>query len=101
MAPKLLDAVHHPEVGLEVEPEIFFAVDGDRREPLREDVLAALRKGHLGPGLPLGDGAADAHRARLGPQDLTAEAHVRADPRAEREAVIAPPARVPRARPAR
>src|SRR5919202_3896515 len=94
MVATLLNAVHHPEVGLEVEPEVLLAVDRERREAVREDVLAALREGRLRPVLPLGDGAADAHRPRLGPQDLAAETHVRADPRIEREAVLTPPARV-------
>src|SRR5947209_1246386 len=94
IAPTLLEAVHHPEVGLEVEAEVALAVDDQRCEPVREDVLAALRERHLRPLLPLGHRAADPHRLRLGLEDLAAEAYVRPDPRVEGQPVLTRPARV-------
>src|SRR5438270_3500140 len=94
IAPTLLNSVKHPEVGLEVEPEVALAVDAERCEPVREDVLAALRERHLRPLLPLGHRAADPHRLRLGLEDLAAEAYVRPDPRVEGQPVLTRPARV-------
>src|SRR4249919_1812494 len=91
MAWTLHDPVPHPDVRLPVAARIRSAVDLERREPAREDVLAALRERRLGPFLPLGDRAGDAERLGLRPQDLRSEPLVDPHPGVEEKPVVAPP----------
>ena len=52
-----LDPVVHPDVGLDVDALIAFAVDLDWDERARDHVGAALREDQLRPVFPLGDRA--------------------------------------------
>lgn len=63
----------HPDVGLPVAAAISLAIDPERCEAGRNNVLTAFREREPRPPLPLGHRSRDAQRMRLGLQDLGAE----------------------------
>ena len=62
----------HPDVGLHVVALVALAVDDDRDERARDDVVAALGERHARPLLPLSDRPPDVERAPRDADDLGA-----------------------------
>jgi hypothetical protein len=83
--------VADPNVRFDVDAEVSFVVDVEERERSRDHVVAVLRERHLRPGLPLGHGRGEQRGVRAGREDPSAEAFVQADPRIERQPVVAAP----------
>src|SRR5919197_3571538 len=88
------DRVPHPDVGLDVAPDVLRAVDLDRDERTLDDVAPALRKGRARPLLPLRHRALDDERARTDTEDLAPEPLVDAEPRIEELPVRPAPGQV-------
>src|SRR5262249_13607536 len=84
----------NPHIGLVVNALASFPVDADGREGMWHDVVAAHRKFHSGPLLPLLQRALDRQRAGRRAQHLGTNSQVGAEPGIEGLAVVVDPADV-------
>ena len=80
----------YPDTWIDVGGDVGLAVNGQRRQRQRHNILAGIGKDHAGPAFPLADRATDSHGAGTGFDDASAGADVDSETGVEGQPVTSP-----------